>query len=878
MLKRLRVVLSSLVRRSRFERDMADELRSHLEMRVDTLVASGLAPGAARRHARLEFGSLEAYKDTCRDVRGLTVVDDVRQDVRYACRSFVKNPGFTAIAVLTLALGIGANTAIFSVFDTALLRPLPFHEADRLYVIHEGRRSPVNALHFREWRAATRSFEHMALIGPASYTLTGIGDAVRVNAGRATPDLFPTLGVQPVLGRGFRDEEDAPGRDGVVILAHELWTTRFGADRNVIGRTITLDDEPHVIVGVLPADFGLPQMNHLYALAVGDVERPQLWKPFAATPRDLRLLGSFNYIAIARLKPDVSAAQALDDLNAVQAALARSAPERAEFRAVIVPMADQVGGRSKAALQLVLGAVTLVLLIACVNITNLLLARGGRRQREFAIRRAAGASRRRLVMQMIVESLVLASFAGLLGLAIGAWLVRLIQVNAPVGLPRIDEAALDLRGMFFTVAVTLGSGLLIGLLPAWRSTHAPSIDLLRSSSATASSGRAFGRLRSLLVGVEVAASAVCLIAGAWLLSSFVNLLSVERGFDTDRIVTVSIPLPNARYDAPEKGLRFVNDLAGRVRSMPGVVSVGATDVFPLSGPSSSAIMIEGTSLPRQQRPSAAIRAADAGYFRTLGIPLQAGRLIEDRDAGRRVAVVSAMTARRLWPEQDPIGKRFRHGPDDSPLIEVVGVVGDVRAVSLSENPPLNIYRPTADYFFNQVRLAVKTTSDPATLSGAIRAAVKDLDSALPAPTPRTMDDIVAASVVQRRFQMNLMLLLAAAAAFLAALGIYGVVSQVVTQRTSEFGIRMALGANGGNIRRLVLRQGLLPVVIGLAAGIIASLGAGRLLQSLLFRVSPSDIAPFAVASLFLLSIALLSSFIPAWRASRIDPIRALRYE
>jgi predicted permease len=717
----------------------------------------------------------------------------------------------------------------------------------------------------------------MALVGPAGFTLTGAGEPIRISAARATPSLFQMLGIVPVLGRGFLVEEDAQGRDSVVLLGHELWRSRFASDPNIIGRTIMLDGAPNVIVGVLPEGLGLPKLSYLYGLTI-DFERPQLWKPFAVRPAELNPLGSFNFVALARLKTGVSVSQALEDLNAVQADLARRAPQRAEFRAALVPLAGQIVGRSRSGLRLVLAVVTMVLLVACVNITNLLLARGSRRQREFAIRRAAGASRLRLVRQMFVESLVLSAATGLVAVAVAAALTRLIQLYAPVDLPRLEEVQMGARGIVFTMAVTFLSGLLVGVLPAWRLTKIPPVELLRSSSATAANAAGSGRIRSLLVGVEVAVSAVCLIAGALLLSSFVNLLSIDRGFDIERIIAINLTLPSTRYDTREKGSQFLHTLAEQARSVSGVDSVGVADRLPLSGVSNSAIMVEGTNLPRQERPVAAIRAADSGYFRTLGIPIRAGRILEERDAGRRVAVISALAAQRLWPQQDPLGKRFRFGPDDSPFVEVVGVVGDVHAVSLSEDPPLNIYLPIPDYFFNQAALAVRTTSDPGEVSAAIRAIIRKLDPELAVPALRTMEDVVADSVAQRRFQMTLVLLLAAAAVFLAGLGIYGVVSQAVMQRTSEFGIRMALGADPRNIRRQVIRQGLVPVVVGLGGGVIASLGVGWLLRSLLFGLSPTDARSFAGASLFLLSVALLASFIPAWRASRIDPMIALRHE
>ncbi len=798
-------------------------------------------------------------------------------DLRSAARSLRGSPAFTTVAVLTLALGIGANAAIFSVFDAVLLRPLPYQGAERLYVIHEtglGKEGliPANALHFRTWRESTRSFDGMALIGGEGFTLHGAGAPARVEGARVTPALFDLLGVRPILGRTFREDEDAEGRDAVVVLSHELWTSRFGADAGIVGRTIALDETPHQVIGVLPAGFSIPRLSHFYALEV-EFERPQIWKPFAATARDLRPLNSFSYVALARLKPGVTARQALEDLNAVQAELSRQAPEPVRFAAALVPVADQIVSRSETALQLVLAAVGMVMLIACVNITNLLLARGGRRHREFAIRRAAGAHQLRLLWQVVAESLVLSAMAGILGIAIGSALVHLIQLNAPVDVPRIEEAVIDGRVLLFTFAVTFVSGVLIGLIPALRASRANAADLLRTSSMTAATGKASGRLRSLLVGTEVAASAVCLIAGALLLSSFVNLMTVERGFDASRVLTVDFTLLPPRYDT-ERGVAFVRTLVERTRALPGVESAGVTDAVPLSGVSTSALMVEGAHLPRPQRPTAMIRVADAGYFAAMGIQPVSGRLLDNHD--RDVAVVSARAAQELWPGRSPLGRRFRHGPDDSPWIEVVGVVNDVRGVSLGEQPPLMVFRPVGDYFYGLGALTVRTVGDPRAAAPAVQRLLRELDPQLAIPTPRTMSEIVEASIAERRFQLSLMLLLGAAAVFLSAIGIYAVVAQAVVQRTPELGVRMALGAGSRQILGLVLRRALVPVGFGLAAGIAVALGTGRALRALLFGVSATDAMPVAAASLFLVGIALLASFIPARRATRIDPIETLR--
>lgn len=802
--------------------------------------------------------------------------DTLLQDLRYAGRSLRRTPGFTCAAALTLAVGIGANVAIFSVFDAVLLQPLPYRDAERLYVVHERLNeslTPANALHFREWRVSTRTFEQLALVGPSTYDVRDSGGAVRVNGARVTPSLFAALGVEPRLGRTFLESEDVPGNDRVVMLGYELWATRFAGDAGIVGRTLTVDDEPHQIVGVLPRGFALPKLSHLYTLEV-DVDEPEIWKPFAATPRDLRPLNSFSYIAIAKLKPGVTAAQARDDLEAVQRELARQAPEPAQFGAALVPLRDQIVSRSRTALELLLAVVALVLVIACVNITNLLLARSGAREREFTIRRAAGADRWRLLRQLVVESVVLSTIAGVAGLLLAAGFVRAIQLAAPVDVPRIDEAVLGWRALGFTFAVTVASGILIGLLPAWRTGQTDAVELLRASGSTAATA-ASSRLRSALVSVEVAASAVCLATAALLLSSFVSLLSADRGFESDRVVAVELVLAPPRYDTG-KALQVLDTLVERAAAIPGAASAGLTDVLPLSGVSTSALMVEGVTLPRPQRPGAMIRVASRGYFATMGIRLQRGRLLEDTDRGR--AVVSLRTAARLWPGQDPIGKRFKHGPDDSPWVEVVGVVNDSRAVALTEEPPLIVYRTPADYFYGLAAVAVKTTGDPVALAPALQRLVRELDPELVVPTPRTMEGIVVESVAQPRFQMRVMVLLAAAALSLAGLGIYAVVAQGVVQRRAEFGLRLALGSTPRDVVTLVVRRAMAPVALGLAIGVAASAGVARLLQAVLFGVTASGPAPVAIAALFLTGVALAAAVIPARRATRIDPRETLRAE
>jgi len=807
-------------------------------------------------------------------------------DLRFALRMLRKNLGFSAIAIATLALGIGANTAVFSVVDSVILRPLAYREADRLFVIHEvvpkfshiAPLIPVNAMHFLEWRKSMQSFNQLALISGVTYNLTGSGEPERIPAARVTPSLFPMLGVQAQLGRTFLEAEDQPGRDRVVLLSDELWRRRFAADPGVVGRKIMLDGRPYEIAGVLPASFHFPKLNQLFAMTVAE-ERPQLWKPFGLRDDELQPIGDFNFSCIARLKPGISPARTLSELNVVQARIASQFPEKVELRAALVPLQDQITGRSRTGLELMLAAVAAVLLIACVNIANLLLARATGRRREIAIRSALGAGSGRLVRQALAESLLLSGIGGVFGMAIAYAAIRLILARAPVDLPRMDEVHPDVRLLLFTVAISALAGVVFGILPAWRFARTDPQEAMRAGSRGNTAGRRSGGLRSLLVGLEVGLSAMCLIAGGLLLHSFVKLIRVDRGFEAERIVTVALNLPGSRYPNLEKRAAFVQSLLERVKSLPGVTAAGISNMLPLAGEGHNNLLsVEGRNAPMMDRPIADIRYVNPEYFRAMGIPLRAGRIFSEADRERKLALVSALTAARLWPGEDPIGKRFRQGGDESPLLEVVGVVGDVRGVSLNKAPSLTVYMPYWQTFFGGASLAVRTAMDPRAASSAIRTAIRQIDPELPIPAFRTMEDIVAESVAQRRFQMNLVLLFAAAAMLLASLGIYGVVSHSVAQRTNEMGVRMALGARPAAIRRMVLRQSLLPVAFGLAAGVSASMALGRLLGSLLFGVSTGDPVTILGVVGLLIAVAAAATIIPARRATHVDPVTALRYE
>ncbi len=806
-------------------------------------------------------------------------------DFRYALRALARNPGYAAIVILILAAGIGANTAMFSIVDGVLLKALPFHEPEQLYAVQESVPKfakiapdfPVNALHAREWRKHWSSAEQVSLIGLLTLNLTSDGEPVRVNAARVSANLFPTLGVQPQLGRDFLEEEDQEGRDQVVILSDSLWRTRFHGDPNVLGRKIVLNDKPFEVVGVMPPGLKIPRVSQLQSMHLND-EDPELWKPFADTKNDLQPLGDFNYGCIVRLKRGVPVAPALEEANAVVADILRDVPDKVEVRVKMSPLEQQLTGRSRSGLLLLLAAVGAVLLIVCVNIANLMLARATGRRREFAIRAAIGASSSRLLRQMLTESLVVAAIGGALGIAIAYGALHLILTNAPVDVARLNEVRIDGRVLAVACGLTLLSALLFGILPAWRSSRIDPQEGMRSGGRSATESRSSGRMRTVLVALEVGLSTVCLAAAGLLLNSFVRLMHVDKGFDTEHVTSVNLYLAGARYSDKER-VAFLRKTLEAVEPLPGVTAVGVVNVLPLTGEGNNNLLIvEGVNVPLFERPLVDMRSVNGDYFKALGIPLRSGRVFQESDREHGVAIIAESTARKVWPGENPIGKRVSFGDKNAPLMEVIGVAGDVRANGLQKVPEQVVYIPYWYRGQSQTALVVRTGMDPKAIAGAVRAELRKLDPELPVPQFKTMQDILSASVAERRFQLALVLIFAGIALVLACLGIFGVVSYTAAQRRGEMGIRLALGATSGNLETLVVRQGLAPVLIGLACGIAGALALGRVVEGLLFGVKAYDPWTLLSVSLLLIAVAAAACYIPAKRVSRADPLSALRYE
>ncbi len=808
-------------------------------------------------------------------------------DLRYAIRTLARAPGFSAIVILILAIGIGANTAMFSLVDGVLLRPLPFENPERLYAVQESvpesgglpTALPVSAMHFGEWRKRWRAAEQIAMFVTYPVNLTSGGEPQKINMARASANLFPLLGVAPALGRNFLLDEDQPGRDQVVIISNSLWRERFHSDPAILGKKILIDDAPYEVIGVMPRGLVVPRVSELQGLNYGGLD-PDAWKPFAVRKEEIEPMYDFNFACLARLKSGISMAQALAELNSIQSAIVKEyVHQDIDLRARLVPLQAQITGRSREGLLLAMSAVAAVLLIVCVNVANLLLARSAARRREFAIRAAIGASASRLLRQIMTESFLLAGIGGALGIAIAYEALAVILAAAPVDLPRVNAIHIDFRVLTMALGMTIASALLFGLLPALRESRADPQEGLKASGRSSTEGRQSARLRSGLIVAEVALSTLCLIAGGLLLSSFVKLMHVDRGFEAERIDTVDLTLRGPRYGSPQLRSDFLKKLLDGIHALPGVTGAGVVNILPLAAQGSdNDLFVDGVDVPEPQRPVADFRMINEDYFHTMNIPILAGRAFEPGDRERKVTIISRETAERLWPGTDPLGRTFHLGDFGAPRLQVIGVVGGVRGDSLEQSPPLTVYLPYWQRSQSAFSLAVRTAMEPAQISSAVRAEIRKLDPELPVPAFRTMRQIVSASVAQREFQLTLVLLFAAIGLILASLGIYGVVSYSVEQRRGEMGIRMALGATAGGLRAMVLRQGLTPVASGLAIGIAAAIAIGRVIQGLLFGVRVFDPLTIASVAAVLLGVAAAACYVPARRVTRADPVNALRYE
>ncbi len=885
--------IASLFGRRTAERELEEEMRFHLEMEARRHQAEGVAPAEARRRAARDFGGVERYKEVARDETGGRWLHDIGGDLRYGIRTLRRRPMFTAVATLTLALGIGATTALFSVVKAVLLTPLPYGNPEGIAVLWSAWKgfdqTWLSYDEFEAYDAEIPAFANVGLFDDGAVNITTGGEPERVRAGFVTEDVFSVLGVTPMLGRGFTKEEDRPGGAAVIVLGHALWQRRFGGDASVVGREIQVGGEPTMVVGIMPPGFKLP-------LDFGSEGPTEAWLPLAtdaanegATPGPAFTPGGSNhgFYGVARLRAGVTTVDANAQLDALISRATRDGvyPPAMQFRAYSVPLQHQVTGRIRPALLVVFGAVGIVLLIACANVAGLMLVRGEARRRELAVRAALGATGRRLTRQLFTESIVLAAFGGALGVGLAALALRLVRVTAPADLPRFTEARLDLPVLFFALGAAAFAALLAGILPALQASNVAPGNELKDGGRASTASAARLRWRQALVAAEVAL-AVVLVSGAGLMiRSVANLFAIDSGIDAQNVLTMRLSTPAAYYPDSSKVVAFHDELQRRVAAIAGVKAVGAVRNLPLATQMGDwGVRIDGYTPPPNQGTPSDWQIVMPGYFEAMGLRLVKGRFLEARDRMEAplALVVNERFVEKYTVGRDPIGTRVHIGnAPDSLAYTIVGVVGNVHHNGLTTEVKTQFYAALGQFARSQgnttrnANLVVKTAGDPLLLISPVREAIRGLDPRLPVSDIRTMDQVVAASIAAPRFAMGLLGLFGVLALLLSAIGIFGIVSQVVAARSHEFGIRVALGATPRDLMLISLHTGVAQTLVGLAVGVAASLLLGRAITGLLHGVTPTDPVTFAAVIVVTGTVAVLASAGPARRAARTDPMTVM---
>jgi putative ABC transport system permease protein len=810
-------------------------------------------------------------------------METIIKDIRYAIRGLLQRPGFTAIALITLALGIGANTAIFSVVNAVLLRPLPFSDPEQLVIVWEDaafagfpRNTPAPA-NYADWKTQNQSFVDMAATAEKSFNITGDGEPERVTAHAVTANFFPLFGVPPLLGRGFTPDEDRPGGNKVAVLSYSLWQTRYGGDRQIINHDILLNGEKFSVVGVMPSGFQFLD------------KEVRLWVPLALSAEELANRGGHYLNIVARLKPGVGLSQAQADMNAVMRRIVNDNPRETfdgKLGAIVIPLRDQLVSDARGSLVVLLVAVAFVLLIACANVAGLLLARAVGRRREVALRMALGAGRARVIRQLLTESLLLSLVAGVLGTLLAYWSFSFLQGLVPAEMALSTSLTLDTRILVFTILVSIVTGIVFGLVPALQAARVDLNEALKQGGTRTTSS---GRLRSALIVFEVALSVVLLIGAGLLIQTLFQIFQQYSILKPEKVLTLRTELPRAKAKEPQQRNQFLQQVLERVEHLPGVESAGYTTSIPLSWKGgTNGFYPEGLKAPIPGMAyDANHRQVSANYLQTMNIPLRQGRYFDARDNAQAipVAIVNETMARQYWPGENALGRRFKLGdPDDkdAPWIQIVGVVGDIRQMGLDEPVKAEMYFPYEQIkdqsWYTPRDLVIRTSSETSSLVGAVRQVIREVDPDQPVSNIATMSEVLSTEAAERRMGMIMLVGFAALALLLASLGIYGVLAYFVTQHTSEIGVRQALGATPRNILFLVLKKGMGLTLLGVVIGLAGSFALTRLMSSLLFGVKASDPLTFVTVPLVLGLVALFACLIPARRATRIDPLVALRYE
>ncbi|HEX8354383.1 MAG TPA: ABC transporter permease [Pyrinomonadaceae bacterium] len=881
-----RTRLRGLLRKKSVEREMEEELRFHVRMRAEENVRRGMTPDEAERAALKSFGQWARVKENCRDFKGGGLVEVLLQDVKFGARTLMKNRGFTLVAVLTLAVGIGANTAIFSVVESVLLRALPYRDADRVVLLWENNRARgrprnvVNPANFLDWREQSKSFDEMAAFMDQRYGLTGVGEPEEVAAQAATPNLFQLLGARPALGRTLLPGDGEAGREQVAVISHGLWQRRFGGTPDVVNKVVNLDGKGVTVVGVMPPDFKwFIKENSLSG------KPAEVWVPLTLPAQQGGARRGRYLSAVARLKPGVSVEQARVEMDTVASRIEAAYPDWAKnWGVAVVPLRDQLAGEIRPALLVLLGAVGFVLLISCVNVANLLMARSAGRRKEMALRAALGAGRPRIIRQLLTESLLLAVIGGALGLLISGWCVEALVALSPPNLIGAGQVGVNMTVLAFTLGVSLLTGLAFGVVPAVETSRLNLSETLKESSRGSVGGGHAGRaLRGALVVIEIALSLVLLVGAGLMVRSFMRLQAVNPGFDASNLLTMRVMLPQAKYTEPGRQIEFFRRATERIRALPGVRSASVVSALPFADiGSATSFTVEGRPAPAAgERLTTDVRVADENYFRTMNIPVVAGRTFTEQEAveDRRVAVVNEAMARRYFPGDDPVGKRILVSMAGEPVpTEIIGVVGDARYDKLEGELRPMVYWTPPRLTYPSMTFVVRTGGDPASLGPAAVLEIRSVDKEQPVSDVRTMESWLAESTARTRFGTLLLGAFACAALLLAAVGVYGVISYSVAQRRNEIGIRMALGAQGRDVVRLVVGQGMMPVLAGVGLGLLGALALTRVLSGLLYGVAATDPATFAANALLLTAVSLAACYIPARRATRVDPLTALRRE